>query len=347
MKKRIRNMVILAVDTTTEIASVACLENQKVLCEKNKRGEKSHSERLMPLICDVLACAGKKATDVDLFAVVNGPGSFTGIRIGLTAVKAMAYAANKPIVGVCSLDSLAMNGLREDMVHCMEGMYVCPMIDARNQQVYTCLYKVCVATDGSSQRKSSQHLSTPFVSCYLERITEYMAVPISELCTHINQLKGKRILFTGNAYTLHEAFFMQNMNKQIVNKQITNKQNVNANVEICNAKEVEAENEDTGKNANVEICNAKKVEAENEEAEENASIEICNAKMIKADSEDAGKNADMTHLLAPCAQNAGWIAYHAACAGKTDDPMALDAFYLRVSQAERLYKDETKTEHAN
>lgn len=127
-------MKILAIDTSTDVASAAVTDGQKLLGEytiNNKK--KTHSQKIMLMIDAVLNDAGLDVNDIDLFAAVNGPGSFTGLRIGVATIKALAHACNKPAVGVSSLESLAYN-----LPFC-ESIIV-PVIDAGKNRVYAASY---------------------------------------------------------------------------------------------------------------------------------------------------------------------------------------------------------------
>lgn len=127
-------MLILAIDTSSATATAALMEDNKLLAEYTQQSGKSHSQRLMLIIEDLLRSAGKKPEDIDLYASTKGPGSFTGLRIGASVVKAMAQVFNKPIAAVPTLDSLAYN------LYHFEGL-ICPMLDAQRGTVYSALYK--------------------------------------------------------------------------------------------------------------------------------------------------------------------------------------------------------------
>ena len=129
-------MLIAALDSTAVTASAAIAEinNGKVetfglFTVKNKL---THSEILLPLLENALKQYGANISDVDLFAVSAGPGSFTGVRIGAATVKGLAFAENKPCVGVSPLEAMARTVGRG---------YVCPVMDARRDQFYTALFK--------------------------------------------------------------------------------------------------------------------------------------------------------------------------------------------------------------
>lgn len=122
-------MNILAIDSCSFTAAAAVCDEDTILCESTVNTRLTHSQTLLPAVQDMLKNAHLKLEDIDLFAVAAGPGSFTGIRIGLSAVKAMAFALNKPCIGVSSLTALAY-GCRD-----IRGIIV-PVMDARAKRVY-------------------------------------------------------------------------------------------------------------------------------------------------------------------------------------------------------------------
>lgn len=127
-------MLILAIDTSSSTATTALIENGSLLVEYTQNSGRTHSQRLMPMIDEMFKSCGKKPEDVDLYACTAGPGSFTGLRIGATAVKAMAQVFDKPIAAVPTLDALAYN------LYNYDGL-LCPMLDAQRGAVYSALYK--------------------------------------------------------------------------------------------------------------------------------------------------------------------------------------------------------------
>lgn len=122
-------MNILAVDTSGPVAGVAVLRDGGVAYEGAAVNRLTHSVNLMPMIEEALSRSGLDISAVDLYAAVTGPGSFTGVRIGVSAVKGMAHGAGKPCVGVDALEALA-SGL------CLTDCLLCPIQDARAGQVY-------------------------------------------------------------------------------------------------------------------------------------------------------------------------------------------------------------------
>ena len=118
-------MKILAVETSSKVCSVALAEDDKLIKEEILEDENTHSVKLMPLIDKLLSETNNKLEDVDLFAVDKGPGSFTGIRIGIATIKAFMDVTNKKGIGITSLETLAYN-VKEDSI-------ICSLIDAKNE----------------------------------------------------------------------------------------------------------------------------------------------------------------------------------------------------------------------
>lgn len=162
-------MYILALDTSGGVCSAAVLNDTKILSEKYVDNKKTHSVSIAPMADECLGEAGISVKDIGLFCCAAGPGSFTGIRIGVATIKAFAQASGKPAVAVNTLDALEHNASGT-------GEYVCPTIDARRGEVYTALY------------------------LRGERITDYRAVEIDTL---LSELKGKNTVFLGDAALLH------------------------------------------------------------------------------------------------------------------------------------------------
>ncbi len=122
-------MNLLAVDTSGPVAGVAILRDGEVAYEGAAVNRLTHSVNLMPMIEEALDRAGLDVSDIDYYVSVTGPGSFTGVRIGVSAIKGMAHGANKPCIGVDALEALATGC-------CMADALICPIQDARAGQVY-------------------------------------------------------------------------------------------------------------------------------------------------------------------------------------------------------------------
>lgn len=126
-------MKVLGIDTSSKAASVAIMEDDKLISEYTINNKTTHSKKLMLIIENMFELNEMSAKDIDLISVCVGPGSFTGLRIGVATAKAIAHVRNIPVVEVNSLEALAFN-------IAMTNKTVCPMIDAQKKQVYTCKY---------------------------------------------------------------------------------------------------------------------------------------------------------------------------------------------------------------
>lgn len=127
-------MIILAIDTTGKVCSTAVSKDGKLLSEEYRDVGLTHSASLMPMVETALDSAGIDISDVDKIAVSNGPGSFTGVRIGVCAAKALAHACNIPICGISTLEAMSHN-----IAH-FDGTVI-PMMDARRGEVYAAAFK--------------------------------------------------------------------------------------------------------------------------------------------------------------------------------------------------------------
>lgn len=154
-------MKILSIETSTRVGSVAIIEDEHLIAEYILNVVSTHSERLLPSIDQILKDSQLTVRDIEGFAVSLGPGSFTGLRIGISTVQGLALAAEKGVVGVPTLDVLAHNLM-------FTRLLVCPLLDARKGEVYTALYQ----GDGSGR---------------LEKLTPDLAIKPEELLTRIKE----------------------------------------------------------------------------------------------------------------------------------------------------------------
>ena len=154
-------MIILAIDTSTDYLSLAILKDGRIVAKFHKKADRKHSMLLVPTIEKLLKKAKLNIKKIDCFAISSGPGSFTGLRIGVTVVKGLAYALNKNIVSVPTLDVIA------DNAKSFKGA-ICPVLDARKNKVYACLYK----SDGTKIRKISKYLLLPLEEL-LRKLSKY------------------------------------------------------------------------------------------------------------------------------------------------------------------------------
>ncbi|WP_202708697.1 tRNA (adenosine(37)-N6)-threonylcarbamoyltransferase complex dimerization subunit type 1 TsaB [Sporosalibacterium faouarense] len=127
-------MKILAIDTSSIVATCAIMDDEKLIGEYILNHKRTHSQKIMPIIEEILSSCDLKPEDIDVYAASVGPGSFTGLRIGVATVKGLAHAMNKSVVGISTIEALAFN------IPYSEGIIV-PMMDARRDRVYTGIYK--------------------------------------------------------------------------------------------------------------------------------------------------------------------------------------------------------------
>ena len=128
-------MKILGLDSSGKTASVAILDEFTLIGEYTISNDKTHSQKLVPMINELVENLNINLEDIDMFACSTGPGSFTGLRIGISTIKAMAFALKKPTISIPTLLGLAYN------ISNFNGL-ICPMIDARNENVYSAIFKI-------------------------------------------------------------------------------------------------------------------------------------------------------------------------------------------------------------
>lgn len=128
-------MKILAIDSASESVSVCLMDDHKIISEFFLNNKLTHSQTLLPMTKALMNACDLKIKDVDLFAVSTGPGSFTGVRIGVSMIKGLAFAENIPCVSVSTLEAMAYNFLHVDCI-------VCAALDARCKQVYNGMFEV-------------------------------------------------------------------------------------------------------------------------------------------------------------------------------------------------------------
>ena len=170
-------MIIFAMDTSAAAASCALLEDDRPIAQFYTDAHLTHSQTIMPMVESLLSCSHMTIQQVDLFAASVGPGSFTGLRIGVAAVKGMAQVLDKPCIAVSALEGLAYNLCGPDAI-------VCPIMDARRGQVYTGIYEFC----GNE----------------LVVLEDQMAISIEELGDHLKKY-DKRIIFLGDGVPVFRA----------------------------------------------------------------------------------------------------------------------------------------------
>ena len=175
-------MNILAIDTSGPVAGCAVMIDGRVVHSIALNHGLTHSETIMPAMEEAMSGSGLACADVDVFAAVAGPGSFTGVRIGVCAAKGFAHAVNKPCVPIHALEALAMN------FYGFDGL-VCPILDARRSQVYCALFD---AGRGFPERVAADDAVA--LETLLERLPE-----------------GRRIMFAGDGLAVHAKTILEKL----------------------------------------------------------------------------------------------------------------------------------------
>lgn len=168
-------MLILSLDTTSDTASVALTQDDRVLSYEFLSGAKKHSETILVQINHLLSVCGYDISQIDAFAVTVGPGSFTGVRIGVSTVKGLAFASQKPCIEVSALEALAYQ-LRD-----LQGILV-PVMDARRNQFYHAFF----LSDCNG----------------LQRLTQDDLMEAKQIQTKLSEFSDSVVYFAGDGYTL-------------------------------------------------------------------------------------------------------------------------------------------------
>jgi tRNA threonylcarbamoyladenosine biosynthesis protein TsaB len=134
--------LILGIETATSICSVALVKEGKILATLESEGSKEHSAALTGYIAEVFSDAGVTFNQMDAIAVSIGPGSYTGLRIGVSSAKGLCYALDKPFIAVDTLKSMAWLALQKlrQQKKTLDNVLFCPMLDARRMEIYTAMY---------------------------------------------------------------------------------------------------------------------------------------------------------------------------------------------------------------
>lgn len=170
-------MKILAVDTSAVSASAAIVENDKIISLCYANAGLTHSKTTLPMVDFALKSGNTSLDEIDFFACANGPGSFTGIRIGISTIKGLADGKNKKCVGVSTLLGLAYNLLGQNVTACC-------VMDARCSQVYCALFKIKNST--------------------VTRLTPDEAISISDLGERLRNIDGEIVFLGDGAELCHE-----------------------------------------------------------------------------------------------------------------------------------------------
>lgn len=241
-------MKILAIDTSSKICSVAITEDTKKITKLHSDDEKTHSVKLMPMIDEALKTSNLTLDDIDLLVCCIGPGSFTGVRIGIATVKAFADAKNIPIVGVSSLEGLAYNTLSDNIPTMqLSSTLFCSIIDAKNQNVYCGLYRY-------------------YNNC-LNQITDLIAEDIETVISKINTIvhsfenQFNAINFVGDGSLIYKDLLNDKISCSTLNFASDNK-NDNNSVSVALAGYIKYQNGEFGNSDSISPLYLRKSQAE-------------------------------------------------------------------------------------
>lgn len=196
--------LILNIDTATENASVCLSQNGNVLAFEESREQKNHASFLQPAIQKILSEGSKNINELDAVAVTHGPGSYTGLRVGLSSAKGICYAINKPLITLNTLEVMvaAMEADASEIIHINNSLPIlfCPLIDARRMEVFTALY---------SKTKETILEPCPMILTEESFLTELNQFLI--LFAGSGHAKLKTLLKSNNALFLNTVYSAQNM----------------------------------------------------------------------------------------------------------------------------------------
>lgn len=172
-------MKVLAMDTSTREGSIALLDDYNLIAEYFTDITLTHSERVFPMILSILELTGLRLDEIDGFAIGIGPGSFTGLRVGVSIIKGLAFATDKPVVSVSTLDALAMN-------ISFSPYLISPILDAKRGEIYTALYR----WDNG-----------------IKRLTEDMLIEPENFIRNIKE----KVIFVGEGLNTYEDFLKKRL----------------------------------------------------------------------------------------------------------------------------------------
>lgn len=176
-------MIVLSMDSSSLVTTVALLKDEHLLGEFTLNFKREHSVILMEKIEMLLKDCNIDISEVDGFVVSKGPGSFTGLRIGMATVKGLSMGSNKPYLSISSLDSLAYSLVNFDGI-------ICPIMDALRDSVFTCMYK---SSNGE-----------------LSKITDYSTLSLDEL-VEVLQQKDEPVIFTGDGVYKYKEYLLEKL----------------------------------------------------------------------------------------------------------------------------------------
>ena len=175
-------MKILAIDSSSLVATVAILDEEKILAEYTINHKKTHSQTLLPMLGEIVKMIELDMQEIDAIAISGGPGSFTGLRIGSATAKGLGLALDKPLIHIPTLDAMAFNFYRTEEI-------ICPIMDARRNQVYTGMYT--------------------FRNGEFEVVLNQVPMGIDELIEKLNEM-NKKVIFLGDGVPVFKGYIEEN-----------------------------------------------------------------------------------------------------------------------------------------
>ena len=173
-------MKILGIDTSSKFLNIALSEDEDIIKEESYLLDRRHASQLVPKVKELLKKYRTPISKIDVFIIGLGPGSFTGLRIGVSAIKGFGIASGKPCIGVASIDSIACNAQENNKD-------IIPIIDAKRGQVYAAIYR----------RKGNK----------VARLSDYLILPIEKL---LKKVKGDSVFYRNNISSINKkAVFLE------------------------------------------------------------------------------------------------------------------------------------------
>lgn len=218
-------MYILGLDTSGKYCSVVVLNNDNVVGEAIiKDGNNNHSVVIMPLVDKALKKANVELGDIDYFAYTEGPGSFTGLRVGLSTIKAFAQVFNKEAVGASSLETLAYNIVNnKNIVDNNLDNIIVPIIDARSERVFGGFYSYNKSENALDNIKSDYATT---IRELLEDLLEYI---------NINKLDNLNLIFLGDGFVIYNGIVQEFINNNLRDLNINFVREIDKELNYCRA----------------------------------------------------------------------------------------------------------------
>ena len=195
-------MNILGIESSGLTASAAVMTDGRLVSEYTVNNKKTHSQTLLPMISEVMSSAGLETKELDCIAISRGPGSFTGLRIGSATAKGLGLALDKKVAEVSTLEALAYNLIEA------KDCILCPIMDARRQEVYTAAYEAKESVAGKTASSGNEsEKATGYRP--LRIVIPEKACPLDELLRELEGL-NRKVLFNGDGVPVYSEYIKEN-----------------------------------------------------------------------------------------------------------------------------------------